>query len=686
MNWKDITGAIQDYGIPAGMAWLETQKELPEVVNPFTDENGQPNAFRTTLEQRALTGAYPLKTPTGERTELGDLLWGQQAEQGIYPKEMLEQGPYSKEMLQSGMYTPGQQRKTLSQIGQQAGAVAQSDIAARRGYLESTGMGNSIAGARLLAEPGTEYQRNMANAATNIEREQAQSIWDVKQKQAESIWDIKQRQAQSQADAKNVIANVMMRNEDSKFDAVTLYNEVLTDYNQAAENRNTAEGNRYYEAVQLALLTVLSNMNTNELKEAAGGTGGGSITLPDLVPDFIKNIKIPGINLSNLDPTKINWTKWLSGGIDLSNPLTWTGAFLKDITGTGVPVGVSFNYDGKSYTIGSDGNVKNYQSVGGGDEPPEGKYAPYMDNEMGDDQTGGGVETGDDDKKSSLLPTWLTGGLSPEVLAATPQWLIYAGDLVAAYGLYETGKGIIKGWFGNDKLTQNEAPYAVWNAFKNNNPKEALRLLPGDDNSEAGRLVRLATMAALKEGELVVNGKKLAPVVLDDEERAELDRAGLLDLWDSASSDLLKERMDFLSSGGSKDKGLPSGANPNDYNYNTETGEWTKIETKPPSDAMMRGYTANMMRLPTVARRQEYINNLKNSGVPSQYTDALEQSISNGIEVSIAQPPNNSNYEQQISPMQYAALSQTDKSRYRPTQVRQGLSGYRTIYQLIPTR
>jgi hypothetical protein len=78
------------------------------------------------------------------------------------------QGKYLNMVSKKGIYTPEAQSEILGKTSATAGNVAESDIATRRGYLEARGMGNSIAGARTLAEPRLNQAATVADKASDI--------------------------------------------------------------------------------------------------------------------------------------------------------------------------------------------------------------------------------------------------------------------------------------------------------------------------------------------------------------------------------------------------------------------------------------------------------------------------------------------------------------------------------------
>lgn len=94
------------------------------------------------------------------------------------------QGRYLSKVSKQGVYTPKAQSEILGKTSAQAGNVAQTDITARRGYLEARGMGNSIAGARTLAEPRLNQAEIVSNAANELSIKNEQSKIDAQNEYA----------------------------------------------------------------------------------------------------------------------------------------------------------------------------------------------------------------------------------------------------------------------------------------------------------------------------------------------------------------------------------------------------------------------------------------------------------------------------------------------------------------------
>ena len=80
-------------------------------------------------------------------------------------------GKYLRRLEEEGKYSPKAKSLMLGEVSGRAGALAQQQTASTRGYLESTGMGKSIAGAKLLSAPGRGAMREVAGTARNIELE-----------------------------------------------------------------------------------------------------------------------------------------------------------------------------------------------------------------------------------------------------------------------------------------------------------------------------------------------------------------------------------------------------------------------------------------------------------------------------------------------------------------------------------
>jgi len=87
------------------------------------------------------------------------------------PFEDTAYGQYLSRIKEEGRYSPTAKANILGQVSGQAGAVAQRQKVGLRGYLESTGMGRSIAGAKLLSSPGRGVMREVAGATRDIELE-----------------------------------------------------------------------------------------------------------------------------------------------------------------------------------------------------------------------------------------------------------------------------------------------------------------------------------------------------------------------------------------------------------------------------------------------------------------------------------------------------------------------------------
>lgn len=110
------------------------------------------------------------------------------------------------------------------------------------------------------------------------------------------------------------------------------------------------------------------------------------------------------------------------------------------------------------------------------------------------------------------------------------------GNAIAAYGMYRIGKDTLTGWFGKDKLTTSEAPYAAWTFLKNGDSTKAINTLSALDP-----LQREYAFAALKEGLYKVGDTTLAPITLDANMQNKFNQKGWLQQWNSATSKLAEE-------------------------------------------------------------------------------------------------------------------------------------------------
>lgn len=85
---------------------------------------------------------------------------------------------YLGDMAKNGAYSPEMQRGAIAPMARETANVAQQSTADTRGRLAQQGMGNSIAGTRLLADPSlrrmgalgdASNRMGMANAASKVE-------------------------------------------------------------------------------------------------------------------------------------------------------------------------------------------------------------------------------------------------------------------------------------------------------------------------------------------------------------------------------------------------------------------------------------------------------------------------------------------------------------------------------------
>ena len=82
--------------------------------------------------------------------------------------ETTAQGRNLLQTSREGIYNPKARSAIIGQATGAAGTVAQQRKTGIQGYLESRGFGGSIAGARLLSEPGRERQRTVAGVSANL--------------------------------------------------------------------------------------------------------------------------------------------------------------------------------------------------------------------------------------------------------------------------------------------------------------------------------------------------------------------------------------------------------------------------------------------------------------------------------------------------------------------------------------
>jgi len=82
--------------------------------------------------------------------------------------EETARGKYLKGRSRYGKYTPQARRSILGGVSRRTGGVAQQEKASIRGLLTSRGMGDSIAGIRLLSEPEIKRMAIMGEAEERI--------------------------------------------------------------------------------------------------------------------------------------------------------------------------------------------------------------------------------------------------------------------------------------------------------------------------------------------------------------------------------------------------------------------------------------------------------------------------------------------------------------------------------------
>lgn len=78
---------------------------------------------------------------------------------------------YGRELARTakeGKYSPGAMSTIVGQAGARAGQVAQESKADIRGYLQARGMGNSIAGAKMLSSPDAVRMRTVSDTAGKL--------------------------------------------------------------------------------------------------------------------------------------------------------------------------------------------------------------------------------------------------------------------------------------------------------------------------------------------------------------------------------------------------------------------------------------------------------------------------------------------------------------------------------------
>ena len=115
-------------------------------------------------------------------------------------------GRHLQQIGQEGIYSPDAQRGLLTRRASQSGNIAQKRKSSLSGYLESIGMGNSIAGARLLAEPGQEHQHIMSDYTSQLGETNEMSKRNAL---AEYARQSNQYGAQRQAEGANLRSNLI---------------------------------------------------------------------------------------------------------------------------------------------------------------------------------------------------------------------------------------------------------------------------------------------------------------------------------------------------------------------------------------------------------------------------------------------------------------------------------------------
>ena len=96
-------------------------------------------------------------------------------------------GKYLKQVSEQGAYSPDIQQQILNQLSSKVSSIAQTRRARTRGYLTSRGMGDSVAGAALLDEPGQDVQRTLGNEAQDLLVKNALSKIGAGQQYAQGI-------------------------------------------------------------------------------------------------------------------------------------------------------------------------------------------------------------------------------------------------------------------------------------------------------------------------------------------------------------------------------------------------------------------------------------------------------------------------------------------------------------------
>ncbi|MFH1319368.1 MAG: hypothetical protein ABII90_01780 [Bacteroidota bacterium] len=98
-----------------------------------------------------------------------------------------EYGKYLRQLAEQGIYNPALRQTMIAGAGRQSGNIASQRIAKSKGYLASRGMGNSVAGARLLAQPGIERQRGIQDYEQNLMIKNEMSKQQARQQLAQGI-------------------------------------------------------------------------------------------------------------------------------------------------------------------------------------------------------------------------------------------------------------------------------------------------------------------------------------------------------------------------------------------------------------------------------------------------------------------------------------------------------------------
>ncbi len=167
-----------------------------------------------------------------------------------------EYGRYLKQLSEQGMYNPALRQSMMGQAGRESGNVAGQHYMQSKGYLTSRGMGNSVAGARLLAQSGIERQRAMQGFGERMTVENEQSKQTALSQYVQGVTGAdEQRRLESKQNVSNLIGGLT--------DAAT---SGLGAYMQGKQMENTAlyqqgmvtarnEANRINEFKRLQELT-----------------------------------------------------------------------------------------------------------------------------------------------------------------------------------------------------------------------------------------------------------------------------------------------------------------------------------------------------------------------------------------------------------------------------------------------